>query len=213
MLTSGQGQGHAGSRSNARSTSGLPAPSPCSPKSIRMFQGLPRERTSPSNVSRILQGQEPSQGRQGLLRPDHPGRQEAPRADPDLRAPRTSKKWRTQALIENRIVVQGQTEDELTAELLADDFLKTIMSAGGDRGLPQRPTSRPRSRASESSSQHQDPHGPRPAGRARRRGPGAAEDGPAQTAGPADLIRPSAGPIVSRQYLILPIPPRSGRAS
>ncbi len=37
-------------------------------------------------------------------------------------------KWRTQALVENRIIVKGQTAEELREELLADDFLKTIMS-------------------------------------------------------------------------------------
>jgi hypothetical protein len=36
--------------------------------------------------------------------------------------------WRSQALIENRIVVQGKTQDELRSELMNDDFLKTMMS-------------------------------------------------------------------------------------
>jgi hypothetical protein len=36
--------------------------------------------------------------------------------------------WRSQALIENRIVVQGQTPEELRTELLNDDFLKGLMS-------------------------------------------------------------------------------------
>jgi len=36
-------------------------------------------------------------------------------------------KWRTQALLENKIIVKGQTPDELTHELVNDDFLKTIM--------------------------------------------------------------------------------------
>lgn len=36
--------------------------------------------------------------------------------------------WRSQALIENRIVVRGKTQDELRSELMNDDFLKTIMS-------------------------------------------------------------------------------------
>lgn len=35
--------------------------------------------------------------------------------------------WRAQALIDNKLIVQGQTQDELRSELLADDFLKTIM--------------------------------------------------------------------------------------
>jgi hypothetical protein len=35
--------------------------------------------------------------------------------------------WRTQALVENKIVVQGQTPDELTQELCADDFIRSIM--------------------------------------------------------------------------------------
>lgn len=35
--------------------------------------------------------------------------------------------WRTQALLENKIVVQGRTPEELRAELMGDDFLKTIM--------------------------------------------------------------------------------------
>jgi hypothetical protein len=39
-------------------------------------------------------------------------------------------KWRSQVLIENKIVVQGQTADELRHELTADDFLKTLMSPG-----------------------------------------------------------------------------------
>ncbi len=37
-------------------------------------------------------------------------------------------KWRTQVLVENKIVVQGQTQEELRLELTADDFIKTIMS-------------------------------------------------------------------------------------
>jgi hypothetical protein len=36
-------------------------------------------------------------------------------------------KWRSQVLVENKIVVQGQTLDELRLELTADDFIKTIM--------------------------------------------------------------------------------------
>ncbi len=35
--------------------------------------------------------------------------------------------WRTQALIENKIIVQGQTIDELTKELCAADFIRQIM--------------------------------------------------------------------------------------
>jgi hypothetical protein len=35
--------------------------------------------------------------------------------------------WRSQALVENKIVVQGQTPEELRVELSGDDFLKTIM--------------------------------------------------------------------------------------
>jgi hypothetical protein len=35
--------------------------------------------------------------------------------------------WRAQALVENKLVVQGQTPEELRAELLADEFLGTIM--------------------------------------------------------------------------------------
>jgi len=35
--------------------------------------------------------------------------------------------WRAKALVDNKLVVQGQTPDELKAELLADDFLRTIM--------------------------------------------------------------------------------------
>jgi len=36
-------------------------------------------------------------------------------------------KWRSQVLVENKIVVQGQTFDDLRLELTADDFIKTIM--------------------------------------------------------------------------------------
>ena len=36
-------------------------------------------------------------------------------------------KWRSQVLVENKIVVQGQTVEELRAELENDEFLKTIM--------------------------------------------------------------------------------------
>jgi hypothetical protein len=36
-------------------------------------------------------------------------------------------KWRSQVLVENKIVVQGQTLDELKLELSADDLIKTIM--------------------------------------------------------------------------------------
>lgn len=37
--------------------------------------------------------------------------------------------WRSQTLIENKIVVKGQTIEELQAELTVDDFIKTMMSA------------------------------------------------------------------------------------
>jgi hypothetical protein len=42
-------------------------------------------------------------------------------------AARDFEKWRCQALAENKIIVKGQTADELRVELLGDDFLKTIM--------------------------------------------------------------------------------------
>jgi hypothetical protein len=35
--------------------------------------------------------------------------------------------WRTQALLENKIVVQGQTAAELREELVRDEFLRSIM--------------------------------------------------------------------------------------
>jgi len=35
--------------------------------------------------------------------------------------------WRAQALVENKIVVRGETPEELRFELVNDDFLKTIM--------------------------------------------------------------------------------------
>ncbi|MEN6560064.1 MAG: hypothetical protein ABFD52_04735 [Acidobacteriota bacterium] len=38
--------------------------------------------------------------------------------------------WRSQVLVENKIVVQGQTRDELLRELTADDFLTTMMGPG-----------------------------------------------------------------------------------
>jgi hypothetical protein len=38
-------------------------------------------------------------------------------------------RWRSQALVENKIVVQGRTLDDLRVELVHDDFVKTIMSA------------------------------------------------------------------------------------
>lgn len=37
-------------------------------------------------------------------------------------------KWRTQVLVENKIVVHGQTLEELLQELTTDDFIRTIMS-------------------------------------------------------------------------------------
>jgi len=37
--------------------------------------------------------------------------------------------WRTQALLENKIVVKGETLEELRDELTVDDFVKTMMSA------------------------------------------------------------------------------------
>lgn len=36
-------------------------------------------------------------------------------------------KWRTQVLVENKIIVHGQTLEDLQLELTADDFIKTIM--------------------------------------------------------------------------------------
>lgn len=38
--------------------------------------------------------------------------------------------WRSRALVDNKIVVQGKTLEELTAELSGDGFVKTIMNAG-----------------------------------------------------------------------------------
>jgi len=35
--------------------------------------------------------------------------------------------WRSQALVENKIVVKGRTAEELRAELAGDEFLRTIM--------------------------------------------------------------------------------------
>jgi hypothetical protein len=35
--------------------------------------------------------------------------------------------WRAQALLENKIVVKGQTAEDLRAELAADEFLRTLM--------------------------------------------------------------------------------------
>jgi len=45
--------------------------------------------------------------------------------------------WRAQALIDNKIVVKGQTREELLAELVSDDFLKTIMTPGEIEGYLQ----------------------------------------------------------------------------
>lgn len=36
--------------------------------------------------------------------------------------------WRSQVLVENKIVVKGQNLEELRAELTVDDFIKTIMN-------------------------------------------------------------------------------------
>ncbi len=36
--------------------------------------------------------------------------------------------WRSEALVKNKIVVHGQTLDELCQELTTDDFIRTIMS-------------------------------------------------------------------------------------
>lgn len=38
--------------------------------------------------------------------------------------------WRAQALVDNKIVVRGRTLDEIRAELVADEFVKTIMTPG-----------------------------------------------------------------------------------
>lgn len=37
--------------------------------------------------------------------------------------------WRSQVLVENKIIVKGETLEELRAELTVDDFVKTMMSA------------------------------------------------------------------------------------
>jgi len=37
--------------------------------------------------------------------------------------------WRSQLLVENKIVVKGETLEELSAELTVDDFIKTMISA------------------------------------------------------------------------------------
>jgi len=36
-------------------------------------------------------------------------------------------RWRAEALVQNKIVVQGRTQEDLLQELLNDEFLKTIM--------------------------------------------------------------------------------------
>ena len=36
-------------------------------------------------------------------------------------------KWRAEALVKNKIVVQGQTQDALLEELVNDEFLKSLM--------------------------------------------------------------------------------------
>jgi len=36
--------------------------------------------------------------------------------------------WRSQVLVENKIIVRGQTLEELRTELMNDDFLRTIMT-------------------------------------------------------------------------------------
>lgn len=38
--------------------------------------------------------------------------------------------WRAQALVENKIVVRGQSFEEIRAELVADEFVRTIMAPG-----------------------------------------------------------------------------------
>jgi len=43
-------------------------------------------------------------------------------------APKDFEQLRSRLLVENKIVVQGHTLEELTAELQNDDFVKTIMS-------------------------------------------------------------------------------------
>lgn len=43
-------------------------------------------------------------------------------------APKDFEQVRSQLLVENKIVVQGRTLEELTAELQSDDFVKTIMT-------------------------------------------------------------------------------------
>jgi hypothetical protein len=50
--------------------------------------------------------------------------------DQTILAAKDFEKWRTQVLVENKIVVHGQTYDDLLHELTADDFIKTIMKPG-----------------------------------------------------------------------------------
>ncbi len=45
--------------------------------------------------------------------------------------------WRTKALVDNKIVVQGRTLEDLTAELTGDEFIKTIMNPGEVEGYLQ----------------------------------------------------------------------------
>jgi hypothetical protein len=45
-------------------------------------------------------------------------------------APKDFEQLRARLLVENKLVVQGRTVEALTAELQADDFVKTIMNAG-----------------------------------------------------------------------------------
>jgi hypothetical protein len=44
-------------------------------------------------------------------------------------APKDFEQLRSRLLVENKIVVQGRTLEELTAELQSDDFVKTIMTS------------------------------------------------------------------------------------
>jgi hypothetical protein len=54
-----------------------------------------------------------------------------------LYAPKDFEQLRSRLLVENKIVVQGQTLEELKTELRNDDFIKTIMSAGEVDGYLQ----------------------------------------------------------------------------
>ena len=113
------------SRSSAKSTSGPRGPSPSSPRPSRPSRAI-SSRRSPASAPEYYRAR--NLLKEGKAFYDQTLQDAKKLLGPiPIYAAKDFEKWRSQVLVENKIIVQGQTQEELRVELENDDFLKSIM--------------------------------------------------------------------------------------